>query len=239
MEKTLVTELRNEHQRIEKQIKLLLNKDESICNLLSQYEDLEETIAETATVKKKVKATTKKQPKVKASKITSKSGLMKFSQALKNVFVSKPDIPYTSKDLVKIMTKEIEAGRCNPSNKDMSSAVSAYIWNFSQRGLIKKSGEGYIWAGGKSVSKKQEKLEVPNDLDLLDEAIIEILKRSEEMSEDGIVHDVRICSSYGDIARNLNGSLASEVQKHLQRLTAVNLVINHNGNLSFNHKAEL
>lgn len=239
MEKTLVTELRNEHQRIEKQIKLLLNKDESICNLLNQYEDLEETIAETATVKKTVKSTRKKQTKAKASKIISKSGLMKFSQALKNVFVSKPDIPYTSKDLVKIMTKEIEAGRCNPSKKDMTSAVSAYIWNFSQRGLLKKSGDGYLWIGKDKANNKTDKVEWVNDLDLLDEAIIEILKRSEEMSEDGIVHDVRICSSYGDIARNLNGSLASEVQKHLQRLTAVNLVINHNGNLSFNHKAEL
>jgi hypothetical protein len=239
MEKTLVTELRNEAINLDLQMDVLRRKRESIANLLDYYSDLEETIQETVTVKKKDKATTKKQPKAKASKNRSKSGLMKFSQALKNVFVSKPDIPYTSKDLVKIMNKEIEAGRCNPSKKDMTSAVSAYIWNFSQRGLLKKSGDGYLWIGKERNNDKTDKVEWVNDLDLLDEAIIEILKRSEEMSEDGIIHDVRICSSYGDIARNLNGSLASEVQKHLQRLTAVNLVINHNGNLSFNHKADL
>lgn len=239
MEKTLVTELRNEAINLDLQMDVLRKKRESIANLLDYYSDLEETIQETVTVKKKDKATTKKQSKAKVSKIISKSGLMKFSQALKNVFVSKPDIPYTTKDLVKIMTKEIEAGRCNPSKKDMTSAVCAYIWNFSQRGLLKKSGDGYLWIGKERNNDKADKVEWVNDLDLLDEAIIEILKRSEEMSEDGIVHDVRICSSYGDIARNLNGSLASEVQKHLQRLTAVNLVINHNGNLSFNHKADL
>lgn len=241
MEKTLETELRKEAIFIDCEIHRLNRQREAIRTLLLEdnIPGIESEPADQKPVLVVKKKKTEPKKKTKVSKITSKSGLMKFSQALKNVFVSKPDIPYTSKDLVKIMTKEIEAGRCNPSKKDMTSAVSAYIWNFSQRGLLKKSGDGFLWIGKERNNDKADKVEWVNDLDLLDEAIIEILKRSEEMSEDGIIHDVRICSSYGDIARNLNGSLASEVQKHLQRLTAVNLVINHNGNLSFNHKADL
>ena len=237
MEKTLVTELRNEHLRIEKQIKLLMNKDESNCNLLNQYEELEETIAETATVKKTVKATPKKQ--LKAKSLKSSSGLPKFSQVLKNIFVSKPDIAYTSRELAYLMTKEIEAGRCNPSKKDMTSAVSAYIWNFSQRGLVKKSGEGYIWAGEKIAKKKQDKIEIPDDLDILDEAIIEIVKRTEGIIQDAVIHDVRISSHYGDIAKNLNGSLASEIDKRINRLNVKDLVFSEDGKLSINPKADL
>ena len=237
MEKTLVTELRNEHQRIGKQIKLLLNKDESNCNLLNQYEELEETIAETATVKKTVKAKSKKQPKAKA--LESSSGLPKFSQVLKNIFESHPQLYYTSKELAAMMSEEIEAGRCNPSKKDMTSAVSAYIWNFSQRGLVKKSGKGYIWAGGKIVFKKQDKIEVPDDLDVLDEAIIEIVKRTDGITQDAVIHDVRISSHYGEIAKNLNGSLASEIDKRLAHLNVKDIVLSKDNKLSINPKADV
>ncbi len=237
MEKTLETALRNKAIFIDCEIHRLNRHREAIRTLLS--EDMLTSIEpETADQKPVLVVKKKKTEPKKKAKVTDE-GMIKCSQALLNIFRAKPDIYYTSKELVYLMTKEIEAGRCKPSKKDMTSAVSAYIWNFSQRGLVKKSGEGYIWAGEKIAKKKQDKIEIPDDLDILDEAIIEIVKRTEGITQDAVIHDVRISSHYGDIAKNLNGSLASEVDKRINRLNVKDLVFSEDGKLSINPKADL
>ncbi len=241
MEKTLETALRNEAISIDCEIRRLTRHREAIRTLLS--EDMLTGIEPETADQKPVLVVKKKNKKPKQIIVKhpkpEASGLPKFSQVLKNIFVSKPDIPFTSKVLALIMTKEIEAGRCNPSKKDMTSAVSAYIWNFSQRGLVKKSGKGYIWAGGKIVFKKQDKIEVPDDLDVLDEAIIEIVKRTDGITQDAVIHDVRISSHYGEIAKNLNGSLASEIDKRLAHLNVKDIVLSKDNKLSINPKADV
>lgn len=230
MEKTIQQVLKEELASLEAQIFYLTEKKEVIIMTLSYYKD-EVKLQEDTKSKQVSKA--KITNKQKSNK-NSSSGQSKFSHVLLNIFSAKPEIPYTSEELVLLMNKEIDAGRCKPSKKDMSSAVSAYIWNFKKRGIVIKQGDGYKYSG--KVVKTN--VIIPK-IDEFDEAILEIIKGTKEINPHALMHDLRLSHNYLEISKNLNGSLSECLQKRLDDLTNNNIITNHNNHYSINPKSNL
>jgi hypothetical protein len=230
MEKSIVQELVKEVKSIDQIIEDLITKKDSINNVLRCYDSLKEElpVAKSAPVKtKKVKSFTKPVNKTSGTKV-------KFAHVLKDVLSNSQNIIHYSKDLVEIMNNKIAAGECPSSKKDMASAISAYLYNFEQRGLVKKSGDGYKYTGPKQAANDS----APIEYDTLDEAIIEILEKTKDHSFQSIVHDIRVSEQYYEIQKNLSSNLSDSVDDHIRKLKAKNIIIESNGLLNLNPKAK-
>lgn len=151
------------------------------------------------------------------------SGKIKFSKFILDILRADPDRVFYNKDFVKIADEEIKAGNIDKAEKDTSSRVGAYLYNFVQRGKIKKvDTEDSSYSGYQLISTEKKK-DIP-ELDQLQEAVLDIVKKSKDISLDTIANNIRMSSEFLEISKNLNGSLNTSILKVLKDLKQYNIV---------------
>lgn len=157
----------------------------------------------------------------KPAKAVSKkpsSGKIKFSKFILDILRADPDRVFYNKDFVKIADEEIKAGNIDKTEKDTSSRVGAYLYNFVQRGKVKKvDTEDSNYSGYQLITT--EKKRDLTELDQLQEAVLEIVRRSKDINLDTISMSLRMSPEFLEISKNLNGTLKSsisEVLKHFK-----------------------
>lgn len=232
MEQKIINDLQAEVENLTRQIGDLEHKKETVLNCIKVFSDTEVSV-----LAKPVSKAAKKELKVKAPIIPrkvnklSKDGKLKFSQGVLRIFEQKPDKVFYSKDLVEIMTRVVENGEVQKPNKEMVSAVSAYLWNFAEkRGIlvkIKEEGKlvGFKYNGKDSKKSKKDEPSLDAQTNELDEVILEKITAHKKLSLPDLVSKIRVSEEYGHIAKGLNGTLAACVENAVRALTEKDMLI--------------
>lgn len=253
MSQEIITILELELKSIDTEIKRLVEQSEALNEVINVYEKYipkKEVLNKKESIPKKVlkkSAPEKKKYYTPKPKITPE-GKQKFAHYLLEIFQSEPDKIFHSAQLCDLMNDGIQSGKVvMPSKKDMSSAVGAYLWNFTQRGLLIKTeksdtdrSSGYQLSGSagkiKKHKKSSENISGLDSLDMFDETIINAVVKGVSINLESICHNIRLSQNFLEISKDISGSLLSCVEERISNLCRKNIIITAGDYYSVNPK---
>lgn len=156
----------------------------------------------------------------KTKPIAQKPGSMKFGTYVLNIFANKPGKAYTSKEICSLARAAIEQGKVESGTKDLASQVSGSLYAHFKAGKLEKwEDEDGVKYQYRPVNKFNS--EEPNKSDGSYEIIIEKIKdiiTHDDLTQEEISKKILYSAEYGDISKNLNGSLKNAVSASLDYL---------------------
>ena len=242
--------LTEEVSRIDREIeKLSRQKTACLDNLAAYGIDKSGTPVILLSDDKKLKPSPKKEvskktPAVKSEKVKNKyykyvpkernqpAGTSRFTDYLLKIFSSKPDRKFTSPEIAELMKKAISDNKIFPiPSKDVSSNTTAYIWYHVQQGkLSKQEHDGgkplYQYSGNAPVKKsKKNHPETKPINDSVSEAglketIMNLIRDHKKINLPNLINKIRLSADYGEISKNLTGTLAGCTEEILRDLVA-------------------
>lgn len=254
MSQEIITVLELEIKSIDIQIIKLIEQSKALGECIKVYEkyipekiikkEPQDNLFRRKYVKRSVPE--KKKHYTPKPKVTSE-GKQKFAHYLLDIFKSEPDKIFHSAQLCNLMNDGIQSGKVLPSKKDMSSAVGAYLWNFTQRGLLIKTeksdsdkSSGYQLSGKAGKIKKHKKssdnISCLDSLDMFDETIINAVVKTDSINLESICHNIRLSQNFLEISKDISGSLLSCVEERISKLCQDNIIIASGDNYSVNPK---
>lgn len=243
MSKQIIEMLSQEIKTIDLEMEKLNKQKEACQNTIDAFTG---DVGEIKIVVYEEKKPTKKHKPVYVPKTKiSAEGKQKFGHYLLNIFKNNSTVVFPSAKLCQLMKEGIESDKCADTKKaDLSAAVGSFLWNYVNRGILKKieKSEGERSAGyqynGSDKQTASPKDKVP-ELEEIDEAIIELVKKSKNISAQTICSGIRMSPDYLDISKNLNGSLQETVESSLKDLLYYNILIKTGNEYSYNSKSPL
>lgn len=194
---------------------------------------------------KEVKSSGKKETAKAKDLPAGKKGTMKFAAYLINYFESHQGNSYTSKEITNVMEKAISGGKIFPiPTKDLVSNVSAYLWYYAVKdGRLSKQEDNGVFVyqyqekPAKVKKEKPAKKQTPkeikekssdqtdqSDRSDLEEVILDVIREEKRITLPALVNKIRLSEDFGQISKNLNGTLSGSVEKILKSLTDVKVL---------------
>jgi len=226
MKPETLTALKEEINEIEKKISDLLNDKTDIQNLILKYENpIVQLIGFDAPVKKE-KAHPVKEKKVNPKAEGRKLGMSKL---ILKIMAAHPDKEYLTKDLEPAIQKAIDNGQLDPPNdKVLKDGICKRLYALEKGGKVRKNstekGMVFKFNGPKEPVKAATRSAEMESMSVLDDAIVEYLSNHDPVSEYDLTNKIRLSAEFGDISRELNGTLASAVEKSVENLCKAGMI---------------
>lgn len=227
MKPETITALKEEIIEIDKKISDLLNDKTDIQCLVSKYENpIAPLIGFDAPVKK-----ARIQP-VKEKKVKPEGKKLGMSKLIIKIMSAHPEKEYLTKDLEPAIQKAIDNDQIEkPSDKILKDGIGKRLYALEKSGKVTKKstdkGMVFNYNGPREPVKRAERsaqITEPENMSALDEAIVDYLSNHDPVTEHDLTSKIRLSAEFGDISRELNGTLAGAVEKSVKNLCSAGMI---------------
>lgn len=170
-----------------------------------------------------------RQVKVKKVKPNTEGKKLGMSKLILKIMSAHPDKEYLAKDLEPAIQKAIDNDQIDPpSDKVLRDGIGKRLYALEKGGKVSKNstekGMVFQFNGPREPEKKVTRPVEIETMSKLDDAIVEYLSSHDPVSEYDLTNKIRLSAEFGDISRELNGTLASAVEKSVENLCKAGMI---------------
>lgn len=156
-------------------------------------------------------------------------GSKKFNTYLREVIEKFPEKKFEVSELAGLMTEAVRNKLVNAPAKSVKYAIQTAVWYMKKSGMVNEGEKGFYQWNKDWIEKrpgKKAEVDEPENLSLLDEAIIDVLRSYKKTAiSEFITGEVRKCLNFLEISKSLSSNLDVAVGESLEKLTGLKLII--------------